>query len=172
MLRTYSVCIILILFTFIDFFGTCDEAKGGALDIIMTKLDLLSRSNERMTQAVIATTRPKAQSGKSERDHHQAQFKIDVINRYCCDVGAPPNHLRCMVLNTFVPSHRAIAGHIIGLKERESGVLNMLGLRYEDVWDPRNGLIWWHEIETAKENMEVVRLLFVVHILILPCLIC
>jgi hypothetical protein len=57
-----------------------------------------------------------------------------------------------MILNHFFSTEKVTASHIVGLTERQ--VCLILG--FYDVWDPRNGILLFHEIVKRFEAMELV----------------
>jgi hypothetical protein len=106
-----------------------------------------------LIQAQLASTRPHASSNKSERNHHQIDFKNNLVLRYERQ-GSDLGKLRCMVLNVELPRDQITAAHIIGIKERN--VLQLLGLADDFLWSDKNGILVFKELEDAKEKFEVV----------------
>ena len=106
-----------------------------------------------LIQAQLALTRPHASSNKTERAHHQVEFKDNLVLRYKRQ-GAGLDKLTCMVLGVELPRDQIIAAHIIGIKERN--ILQLLGLGDDFLWSDRNGILVFKELEDAKEKFEVV----------------
>lgn len=54
-----------------------------------------------------------------------------------------------------LPADKIIASHVINLRHRDS--LHMLQLEDKQIWNVRNGVLVIQAIETAYENLEIVR---------------
>lgn len=99
-------------------------------------------------------SRPRAQSGKTERDHHQVEMKREARTLYKCNHQSDPSKIKCMILRSFFPSSEVTCSHIIGLRNRSA--LQRLGLPDASLWDARNSLLIFHEFEQRYESLEIV----------------
>jgi hypothetical protein len=110
-------------------------------------------------------TAPLPKSSSSEREFHTERFCTAVIGRYNCKERQPatgppkPHHpkIRCMVTGNYFMPERMTVSHIVGLRDRDRGMHAACGMSPEDVWDPRNGIVWMKEIGDAKDRLRVVR---------------
>lgn len=137
--------------------------EEGLIEIQKSKEELLEikKSNEELKTVVylnsrnlVALAKPKPISTSSARINHQKKFKSDLIQRYNCHHPSNPNIIKCMVLGQFFFTSEVIAGHILGLNQAES--MNLLGLTRNDIWNPKNGVLWHSEIEKKYSAQEIV----------------
>lgn len=112
----------------------------------------MEEKNRPLLYIINALCSAKPVSTASDRDKHQATFKGNLKMRYGCYDSRNPNVTKCMILNHFFPTDKVTASHIVGLAERQ--VCSTLG--FNDVWDMRNGILLFHEIDKRFEAMELV----------------
>lgn len=111
-------------------------------------------SSTEVTKIIMQVNGLRATSTKSERDHHQADFKNRLRDRYHCANGLNPDVTRCTILNSFFQSNEVIAAHLIGLTNRQClGYLNLNP--NSGMWDDRNGLLIHVEFERRYEAQEI-----------------
>jgi hypothetical protein len=113
--------------------------------------------NSQLIKVLVAVNKPHASSNTSLRVHHQVRFKTEMRSYYQCEDPHNPSVTKCMLLNTFLPTNKVIAAHIIAVKNRNT--LAMLDLHAEDLWSCRNGLLLFEPIEKRFNNLEVVCLI-------------
>ncbi len=113
-----------------------------------------SRLLKSVSKVLVEDSRPRAPSGKSEREHHQADMKLAARTLYNCNDPLDASVIKCMILGSFFPSSKVTCSHIIGLRNRSS--LARLGLSDTSLWDARNCLLLFHEFEPRFENLEIV----------------
>lgn len=114
--------------------------------------EIVEEKNRPLLRTVNALCSAKPVSTTSDRDKHKDIFKRSLSLRYQCHDPANANVTKCMILNHFFSTEQVTASHIVGLYERQ--ICATLG--FTDVWDPRNGILLFHEIDKCFENMEVV----------------
>ncbi len=119
---------------------------------------VIRQDNRLLRAAVVAVLAPRATSTKSERLKHKEAFKNSVRARYGCVHPDNPNVTKCMVLNHFLSTNIVSCGHILSLEQKPS--LSVLGLVENDIWNARNGILWYADIEKKYSSQELVRLLF------------
>jgi hypothetical protein len=90
------------------------------------------------------------------RAHHQDIFKEKLIERYKCSHVSNPSVIKCMVLGYFFSKDEVEAGHIISLKQQDS--LPAVGLDMKDVWNERNGILWFKAIEKMYSSQQLTLL--------------
>jgi hypothetical protein len=114
---------------------------------------------------LIGITAPLPKSSSSERELHSKCFCTAVIDRYNCKegqqaTGSPkPHHpkILCMVTGHYFAPTQVTVSHIVSLRDRHRGMHAACGMSPEDVWDPRNGIVWLKDIGDAKDRLRVVR---------------
>ena len=89
---------------------------------------------------------------KSDRVSNQATFKEALRSRYNCINPSNPDTTKCMVLNAFFATNSVHAAHLVSISDRL--VTKLLG--FENVWDVRNGLLLYGDIDTYYGNLELV----------------
>lgn len=109
-------------------------------------------SLDRQTKVLVQLHSLKPTSTKSEREHHQYEFKQSLRKRFKCD--KKPGKTKCMILNVYFESKFVVAAHIIGMTNRDC--LTLLSLDcYHDLWSDRNGLLIHEEFEKRFESQEI-----------------
>ncbi len=91
----------------------------------------------------------------SDRDRHHEDFKEGLRERYQCKNPGNVHVTKCMILGQFLSTNKVKASHIVGLHERN--ICSTLG--FDDVWDERNGILLYDEIDKRFESMELVSFL-------------
>jgi hypothetical protein len=90
---------------------------------------------------------PSSTSAPSSRGN---QFRAVLCARYNCDKGN--GYVRCMLLNTTLPSPLVIASHIF---PRSKGYLSEKLLGFSDIDDERNGLLLFKPLEYAFDHFQI-----------------
>lgn len=91
-------------------------------------------------------------STTSERARHQERFKEELIVRYQCNHPTNEHVIKCMLLGHFFSRNEVTASHLVGLLNKQAcGYLCI-----SNVWDGRNGILLFKEIDKRFESMEVV----------------
>lgn len=85
----------------------------------------------------------------------QHKFKESLIAQYHNDVQKDEKGiavvLKCMVTGCALPRNRCKAGHLLGKKRIEMGYK----FKFDDIFDPKNGILWADKIEAAYGMKQV-----------------
>jgi len=122
-----------------------------------TKIERQTKLLKCVSKILLDDCRPRAPSGETEREHHQSEMKQLARKRYDCIDSRDASKTKCMILGLYFKTDEVTCRHIVGLRNREA--LPRLGLSDQSLWDPRNYLLLFHEIETRFENLEITFLL-------------
>lgn len=100
-------------------------------------------------------------STSSQRERHQVEFKTSLIREYQCqshsEVPTARHYIRCLATGQYIRQDLVKACHLIALKDES--ILSVLSFSPAFKWNPKNGLLLFHRIGTAFENMEITFLL-------------
>eukprot|EP01035_Chromulina_nebulosa_P026211 gene26211-34290_t len=99
---------------------------------------------------------PKATSTSSMRKMHQHNFKQRLIERYKCSDPTNRDIIKCMVTGHYFSKNNVVAGHIISLDQMPS--LAAVGLSMDKVYDEKNGILWYEEIEKKYSSQQLTLL--------------
>jgi len=171
------LCYIVEMFYSI-FLCTCADVTDEILKNLMNlnkntqaiqkDIKVVKHRTVQISHITIETNRPQPSSTKTDRLHHQSKMKRDACILYNRTEPSKPNMIKCMVLNEYFSSKDICLSHIVGLRSQH--ILPIIGLSRADLWNPRNGLLLWREIEDYFEQLEVVsvfihtKLIFIINI--------
>ena len=127
-----------------DFEVLNDNAQSHINNQIVEKLDEISKFVKTVGRILVEDSRPRASSGQPERDHHQQTMKQEARILYKAAARGVQN-TRCMILGLEFPNDKIVCSHIIGV--RNQNALTRLGLSYQQLWNPRNAILLYHELE-------------------------